>query len=227
MMKQMAMVLAVSLTACASEGDGPGNSGGGGKEDGTEGATCLASSRTKQLVPQLAIPGDVKIGKSTRDLIAAELAGATLTSDTPISHPDVASGSTKLYKRGDAVLEDEAIRWKDGTGSEYLRVRVGGELVLVIADHDGDGRVDGFDDEVAGRVEQDYDRDGKLEFLAQEVAMLPDFVIEGYGEGWVPPEHPAMRILEDTDHDGGFDQESVTGKVSEDSWWVHHGNGCD
>lgn len=45
--------------------------------------------------------------------------------------------------------------------------------------------------------------------------MLEGFEVEGYPAGWSPPRELANRILEDTDFDGFFDLEGVTGH---DGW---------
>jgi hypothetical protein len=55
----------------------------------------------------------------------------------------------------------------------------------------------------------DSNQDGRLDQLTTRLA--PQFQIEGYAAGWVLGADRWYRILEDTDHDGMFDLEGITG----------------
>lgn len=197
-MKTMPFALAglasVLIIGCASD-------------PGSQSNNATASSyRDKTLDPQVALVDAPDMGASFADIAARELAGLALT------HEYEGQGCVgKTYKGNGRELDHEVCEDR-----QILREYVDNDNMAdkAFADHDNDGYVDAIRDDPAGWSMRDENHDRTLDWYAQDLETLPsDFVIEGYGEGWELREQ-GKRILEDTDFDGQFDRESVTG------WWV-------
>lgn len=212
----VATLCALGALALAGTGCGADPSVGSGESDMT-----MASSRTRTLSTPIAVPTDSDIGA---DILAvrSQLVGST----QPYDESDTPWGETVCHV---AYYQAEGFRylnWEDCEGeSRILRgYRSGNMPDLVWADHDYDGMVDSWaDDDIDGfrRDLGDDNRDGRVDREAIDVELLgADWQLEGY-DGCEPPEYVAMRILEDTDFDGYFDQESVTAGRGPDGSWSY------
>lgn len=198
------------LPSCTADGD----------VDSSESNLTMASSRSKLLHPSIAVPTNNDIGAAITTIIARETSGAAIYRTRT-----AADCTIDEFSRGDrhvATREvcDDLVVLKKWDGQE-LEARY---FSFVWADHDRDGRVDSYDDvHEGGVVLNDENHDGRVDRMIVSVASLGDtFVVEGYGE-WIPPAFPANRILADTDFDGRFETESVTGGDDPDgwpSWWT-------
>lgn len=201
----------VAFVACGGE---PGI-------DASESNFTEASSRTKALDPPVAVPTDNDIGANIADIVLRETAGAEIydTREASGCTIDSYARAGRHHATHQVCADDDVIFWVWDGNEEDSRFSN-----FVWADHDFDGRVDGYEDRNEDGIHlADDAHDGKVDRHIVSVASLgDDFVIEGYGDGWIPPAYPAKRILEDTDHDGYFDSESVTGGRDPEgklSWW--------
>lgn len=180
-----------------------------------------SSYRTKVLTPPVAVPTDNDIGANIADIVARETQGATIydTREAGTCTIDSYARDDRHHATRQVCDGDDVIFWVWDGNEEDSRFSN-----FVWADHDFDGRVDSYEDRNEDGIQiADDAHDGKVDRHIVSVASLgDDFVIEGYEEGWIPPAYPANRILEDTDHDGYFDSESITGGRDPEgqlSWW--------
>lgn len=56
----------------------------------------------------------------------------------------------------------------------------------------------------------DNNGDGKVDEVSESLSRVPGFVVEGYDPAF-EAERTYNRVLTDTNHDGSYDTESVTG----------------
>ena len=202
-------VLTFGLAACGAD-----DSVGSDESDMT-----MGSSRSRTLSPPIAVPTDSDIGASI-DAVKARVVGSIL----PYDESDTPWGETTCHSTYYQVEGWRYVNLEDCAGEHrILRAYASGNTPQVVwADHDYDGRIDGWsDDDIDGfrRTLDDDNYDGRVDREAIDVELLgADFVPEGY-VGCEMPEYLAMRILEDTNFDGMFDLESITaGKSPEGKW---------
>jgi hypothetical protein len=195
-----------------------------------------STSRTKTLTSPVAVPTGTAIGTSLASTVASITAGykaSTPKTLTDVPKPGVTITATiqhftKTGEKGYYQRETQpTVKAGSSTykGIDVLRFYDGSSTmpVMVWADHDVDGRIDSLRDDRKGTHSlHDDNYDGKVDRWIEAIENLPGFKVEGYGDGWLPPKVLANRILEDTNFDGYFDQESVTGSASagDAGWWT-------
>lgn len=192
--------------------------------------TRSKSSLTRTLATPVPVPTDTPIGMRMDDAIAPRLSGLTAL-------------PARAYLSGDSPCT--IVSWVDGAGVEALHrqrctetlangrdvrtidiVRIGSRPdilfpPIVIADHNGDGKVDSFSDRSGAVLElHDENYDGKVDRMVEAASRVPGLSLADYEPGWSisPPGEIANRIREDEDKDGSFETESITAKMP--SWFV-------
>ena len=214
MRPNVAILSVLGALALASAGCSADSSVGSDESDMT-----MSSSRTRTLSAPIAVPHDSDIGGEIQAVLTRLAGGAQ-----PYDQSDTPWGDTVCHV---AYYQAEGFRylnWEDCEGqSRILRGYQSGNMPDVVwADHNYDGKIDGWsDDDIDGfrRELDDDNHDGRVDRESIDVELLgPDWKLEGY-DGCDPPQYLAMRILEDTNFDGQFDQESVTaGRSPEGDW---------
>jgi hypothetical protein len=168
-------------------------------------ASELRSELSRRLDPPVVVAPDSYVGASMAAALEESTQGCTETTsptgtDCAVSHYVTKSAVIAVY---------EACA---GHYSRLFLYQGDAELVWrALGDMDDDDRIDAWMDPASGGLLiEDRNRDGLVDARTESFERLGDgHVIEGF-EGWTPPAHLGEQILEDTDHDGRYDRETIT-----------------
>ena len=203
--QRVAMLLApaciVSMLGCADS------------EEEISRESAMKAEMSRVLSPPVSVDTDADIGTSIEALVVQ----ATQESDETYS-PTVATCVMQHYEHEDLVI---AV-YEYCTGSHrklyvYQWTEEAGEpvgfLTRVFGDLNDDELVDAwFDPAEGGLMLEDQNNDDGVDARTESFERLgTEYVIDGYDPAWAPPEYPDERILEDTDFDGYYDRETISG----------------
>ena len=203
--QRVAMLLApacvVTLIGCADS------------EEEIFGESAVKSEMSRTLDPPVGVDSDADIGTSIETLREQ----ATQESDATYS-PTVASCVMQHYEHEGLVIavyeyctgshrKLYVYEWGEENGETV------GTLERVFGDLDDDEIVDAWFDPAEGGLKiEDLNFDDAVDARTDAFERLgDDYVIQGFEAGWIPPEYPEERILWDTDFDGYYDRETITG----------------
>lgn len=201
--------VALTVTGCAGDEivfDG----GGGGKADDLACRPGPARVVSRRLDPPAPLP-DSLVGADIGEAVAERSAGLELASEQHFpddARPELDEDVLRIYRGGDTVVEHGWKQWADGERDDTVHVYRGGERIEFFADFGGDGLVNWHDLYGPDNLhDEDDDRDGVLDVRSVDFHPARHDV-DGYGSVEAP-DRIARVILEDTDHDGAFDLESL------------------
>lgn len=202
--QRVAMLLApacvITLIGCADS------------EEEIFGQTTFKSEMSRTLDPPVGVDSDADIGTSIETLRAA----VAQESDETYS-PTVASCVMQHYEHEGLVIgvyeycvgshrKLYVYEWGEENGETV------GTLERVFGDLDDDEIVDAWFNPAEGGLKiEDLNFDDAVDARTDAFERLGDYVIQGFEAGWIPPEFPEERILWDTDFDGYYDRETITG----------------
>lgn len=174
-------------------------------------ATRLASSLERSLRAPIAIPEGTPIGTTIDAVIKVQ--GASLVPEATVVNLGANGRRCTILRFDDAKGVEKMRREQCEKGSDTLRVGS-----VLYTDQNGDGKIDELSDSTTGTYElYDDDRDGKIDRMVESAERIKTPIALGdFAEGAkiIGGGKIASRVLEDKDHDGKFDFESVTATTS-------------
>jgi hypothetical protein len=171
----------------------------------------LASELSRPIDPPIAVDPDPDIGAVMQDVQAAATAG----SDSSYSPTYGSCVLTHFEREGLVIAVFEHCVGSHSRLFTYRFVPGAPPIAAVgraFGDADDDALVDAWFDPDRGLLIEDVNRDAIVDRRSQAFEHIEGEVsLEGFDPSFTPPPHLGERIFEDTDYDGLFDTETITG----------------